>query len=269
MSLKFSKIDAGNPLKLYLNPTDLPARLPQGACCRLRPALWMARAIGFRSLSSGVIQAGIVTLDCRSAGEGRMPGSRDVEIRGQKRLLDDVFKVDELIVSHRQNNGEMSADQRRLIFERGDAAAVFLFDSGNRSVVTVTQFRAPTLGKGLDRGWMTEAVAGIVDPYETPEIAAVRECLEETGYKIRELKPVARFFVSPGGTSERIFLYYAEVHDADKVAAGGGLDDEDIKISNIPIDELFDMVESQRIEDPKLLIGALWLRDELRKKRGA
>jgi hypothetical protein len=64
-------------------------------------------------------------------------------------------------------------------------------------------------------------------------------------------------------------LHYAEVHDADKVAAGGGLDDEDIKISNIPIDELFDMVENQRIEDPKLLIGALWLRDELRKKRGA
>jgi nudix-type nucleoside diphosphatase (YffH/AdpP family) len=198
-----------------------------------------------------------------------MPGSRDVKIRGQKRLLDDVFKVDELTVSHRRNNGEMSADQRRLIFERGDAAAVFLFDSSNRSVVTVTQFRAPTLGKGMDQGWMTEAVAGIVDPYETPEIVAVRECLEETGYKIRELKPVARFFASPGGTSERVFLHYAEVHDADKVAAGGGLDDEDIKISNIPIDELFDMVENQRIEDPKLLIGALWLRDELRKKRGA
>jgi hypothetical protein len=29
------------------------------------------------------------------------------------------------------------------------------------------------------------------------------------------------------------------------------------------------MVENQRIEDPKLLIGALWLRDELKKKRGA
>jgi len=50
--------------------------------------------------------------------------------------------------------------------------------------VTVTQFRAPTLGKGLDRGWMAEPVAGIVDPYETPEVAVVRECLEETGYRI-------------------------------------------------------------------------------------
>jgi nudix-type nucleoside diphosphatase (YffH/AdpP family) len=195
-----------------------------------------------------------------------MPESRDVEIRGQKRLLDDVFKVDEVVVSHRQNDGEMSRDQRRLIFERGDAAAVFLFHSDNKSVVTVTQFRAPTLGKGLDRGWITEAVAGIVESYESPETAAVRECLEETGYKIRELKPIARFFASPGGTSERIFLYYAEVRDADKIAAGGGLDDEDIEITTLTIDELFAMVESQRVEDPKLLIGALWFREELRKR---
>jgi nudix-type nucleoside diphosphatase (YffH/AdpP family) len=200
MSLKFSKIDAGNPLKLYLNPPDLA-----GA----------ASARGMLSPAAGVVDGArhrlsIALVRCDSswwsAGEGRMPGSRDVEIRGQKRLLDDVFKVDELTVSHRHNNGEMSADQRRLIFERGDVAAVFLFDSSSRSVVTVTQFRAPTLGKGLDQGWMTEAVAGIVDPYETSEITAVRECLEETGYKIRELKPVARFFASPGGTSERIFF---------------------------------------------------------------
>ena len=52
-----------------------------------------------------------------------MNGRSRVEIRSQKPLLDDAFKVNEVIVSHRQYDGKMSCDQRRLVFERGDAVA--------------------------------------------------------------------------------------------------------------------------------------------------
>ena len=89
------------------------------------------------------------------------------------------------------------------------------------------------------------------------------EALEETGYKIRAVKPIAKFFASPGGTSETIHLFYAEVANSDKVAAGGGIGNEDIEIRTIPVEQLFDMADAQRIEDPKLLIGALWLRQQL------
>ena len=41
-----------------------------------------------------------------------MPGK--VVIKRERRILDDFFKVDELIVSHEQIDGSMSADQRRL-----------------------------------------------------------------------------------------------------------------------------------------------------------
>jgi hypothetical protein len=49
-----------------------------------------------------------------------MNGHRRVEIRNQRRLLDDCFKVNEVIVSHQRYDGKMSSDQRRLVFERGD-----------------------------------------------------------------------------------------------------------------------------------------------------
>jgi hypothetical protein len=55
-----------------------------------------------------------------------MPGR--AVIARQQRLFDDFFKIDELLVTHRQVDGTMSSVQRRLIFERGDSVAVLLFN---------------------------------------------------------------------------------------------------------------------------------------------
>lgn len=78
---------------------------------------------------------------------------------------------------------------------------------------------------------------------------------------------IGRFFSSPGGTSERIFLYFAEVTDTDRIGNGGGIDDEDIKIVRLTTDELFGRLSQGSIEDPKLLIGAYWLQDHLKCRR--
>jgi nudix-type nucleoside diphosphatase (YffH/AdpP family) len=198
--------------------------------------------------------------------EGAMPQPQRVAIRKRTRPFDDFFKIDELVVAHQKSDGSMSEDQRRLIFERGDSAAVLLFNSDSKCVVVVNQFKAPTLGKSTEDGWIEETVAGMIDSYETPEAAAARETLEETGYAIRNLKLIAKFFSSPGGSSERIFLYYAEVRNADKVAAGGGVpaEGEDIAVKEIPLDDLLQRIRQQRVEDPKLLIGGLWLGEELK-----
>jgi ADP-ribose pyrophosphatase len=78
---------------------------------------------------------------------------------------------------------------------------------------------------------MAETVAGVLEPGETPEAAVRRETLEETGYEIASLEPIATFYLSPGGSSERILLYYAEVLTSGKVDAGGGVpgENEDVK----------------------------------------
>lgn len=196
-----------------------------------------------------------------------MPGRAFIE--RQRRVFDDFFKIDELLVAHEQIDGTMSAVQNRLVFERGNSVAILLLHVQRKAVLLVEQFRAPALvGRRRDDpstadGWIVEPVAGMVDVNETPEAAAIRETFEETGYQIRQLQPIGRFFSSPGGTSERVFLYFAEVGDADRTGQGGGIDSEDIKIVEMAIDDLFDRLAQGAIEDPKLLIGAYWLRDQL------
>jgi len=190
-----------------------------------------------------------------------MTGGRRVEISSQKRLFDDFFKIDEVIVSHQQYDGRMSTDARRLVFERGDAVAVLLFDSEARSVVLVEQFKLPSLiGRRRDdpatmNGWITELVAGMIDAGETAEEAIIRETLEETGYLIRNPRS--------GGSSERVFLYFARVTVVQKVEKGGGVAGEDIKVLHISVDRLFDCLAQGVIDDSKLAIAAYWLQNNI------
>lgn len=201
-----------------------------------------------------------------------MTNRRRVEIRKQRRVFDDVFKVDEIIVAHQRQDGTMSPDERRLVFERGDAAAVLLFNRDRNCVVLVDQFKVPTLiGRRRDDpattdGWIVEPIAGMVEAHETPRAAAIRECMEETGYRIRDPQPIGTFFSSAGGTSERIFLFYAEVGDDDLAGTGGGVDDEDIQRLDMPLDQLFRRLGEGSIDDSKLAIAAYWLEARWQRK---
>ena len=198
-----------------------------------------------------------------------MSESRKAVIHKTTRLFDDFFKIDEVLVSHEQRDGTMSPDERRLIFERGDAVAVMLYNPDSKSVIIVNQFKVPSLiarrrdDPNTVDGWVTEATAGMIDEGETPEKAIIRETLEETGYRIANPKLISKFFSSAGGTSERIFLYFAQVRASDKVSAGGGLPNEDVSVVAVPVDQLFTQLAKGSIDDPKLAIGAYWLKDYL------
>jgi nudix-type nucleoside diphosphatase (YffH/AdpP family) len=200
----------------------------------------------------------------------RMGRRGRVHIRSMKRLLDDFFKVDQYEVSYQLNNGEMSEYYPRLIFERADAVAVLLFNVATRSVVLIDQFKLPILiGRQRDNpatqdGWIREVLAGMIPEFETPEQTVIRETLEETGYEIEQPTLICRFYSSPGGTSERIFLYYASVTDSRRPGKDFiGVGDENIKILEVSVDNLFDWLERGEIEDPKLVIAAYWLKDNI------
>jgi ADP-ribose pyrophosphatase len=199
-----------------------------------------------------------------------MRSGRRVDIRSQQRLFDDFFKIDELIVRHERYDGGMSGAERRLVFERGDAVAVLLFDADARSVVLVEQFRAPTLiahrrdNPASTDGWVIELVAGMIDAGETAEEAAIREVFEETGYRIMNPRLIGKYFSSPGGSDERFFLYLARVGEAQREGDGGGVTgEEDIKVFQLKIDDLFDRLAQGAIDDPKLAIAAYWLKDNV------
>jgi len=184
---------------------------------------------------------------------------RKVDVRSRRRLLDDFFKVDEAELSFERFDGSMTPPVRRLVFERGDSVAAVVFDSEAQRLLLTEQFRFPTLEKGP--GWMIELIAGMIDRGEQPEASIRREIEEELGYRADRIEYVATFYVSPGGSSERIWVYYAEASAAGRVSAGGGLpgEHEDIRVISISPEETRAALKDGRIVDAKTIIGLQWL----------
>lgn len=183
---------------------------------------------------------------------------RRVEIESRRRLLDDFLKVDEAHLRFERADGTMSGPVRRLSLERGESVAAILHHHERHKVLLVRQFRYPAHAAG--DGWLVEAVAGMVDPEEQPEQALRREIAEETGYAVRHLVPIARFYTSPGGSSERVSLYFAEVTEGQRVGPGGGADaDEDVEVVALTLDEVRAQLADGTIRDAKTIIGLQWL----------
>lgn len=181
-----------------------------------------------------------------------------IRVLEKRWVLDDVFKIEEAIIEHRKHDGSWSPPVRQLNFERGDSVAALLVNHNTGRLVLVNQFRYPTLEKGP--GWITEIVAGGLDEDEAPEAAIAREVHEETGYELKKLKPIATFYVSPGGTSERILLFYGEVSGRAKRSAELGVGDEDIKVIEMTAAELWDAFLDGQVLDAKTIIALMWLR---------
>ena len=182
-----------------------------------------------------------------------------VEIQGRRRLLDGFFKVDEVEVAFERFDGTMAGPVRRLIAERGDSAAAVVFDPSAGLLLFAEQFRFPTVEKGP--GWLLELIAGSVDDGETPDAAIRREMEEELGYRAGHVEPIATFYVSPGGTSERVWLYYVETTDEGRIAGGGGVanEGEDISVVAMTPEAARAALLAGRIADAKTIIGLQWL----------
>jgi ADP-ribose pyrophosphatase len=190
-----------------------------------------------------------------------------VEIQSKRLIFNDIFKIQEAILRYLRFDGKMSEPVRRLVFERGDAVAAIILNRDTQKVILINQFRYPTYDNGP--GWMEEIVAGIVDPNETPEEAMRREIMEEVGFRVGELTHITTMYPSPGGSSERITIYYVELGNTDRIAAGGGLasEGEDIQIVEVALPELWRAVDAGEIMDAKTIIGVMWLRRKLEREK--
>ena len=103
----------------------------------------------------------------------------------------------------------------------------------------------------------------MIDKDESPEEAIRREVLEEIGYNVSRLEHVSTFYVSPGGSSERIILYYAEVESAGRIQMGGGAptENEDIKTIEMSIDDALSKCASGEFADAKTILSIYWLQN--------
>jgi len=186
-----------------------------------------------------------------------------VEIHSRQTLFEDRFRVVEALLRYQRPDGEMSAIVRRISFERRESAAAVVFDPTAWVTLITRQFRFPTYDNGP--GWMLELVAGEVEPGETAEASIRREIFEEIGYDVPSVEHISTFYLSPGGSSERVHLFAARVGSGSRLEApGGNLNEaEDIELLTLPLDGLDALLTSNRIIDAKTIIGLRWLADQL------
>jgi ADP-ribose pyrophosphatase len=85
--------------------------------------------------------------------------------------------------------------------------------------------------------------------------------MEEIGYKTGKMRFVYTFYVSPGGTSERIHLYYVKASPKDKTAEGGGVlaEGEDIRVMQVKVSDAMKLIANGKLADAKSIIGLQWL----------
>lgn len=171
-----------------------------------------------------------------------------------------IFRVVEARFRFERYDGSMSDETVRLNLDRGDSVAAVLHDTSDDTIILTEQFRYPAHGKGP--GWIMELPAGVLDGNEEPAQALRREIAEEVGYTVSSVEPISTFYVSPGGTSERILLFYARITPPDRVSTGGGLESEgeDIRTVKLPIAEALQRIRDGEIVDAKTIIGLQWLK---------
>ncbi len=176
------------------------------------------------------------------------------------------FTLEKAKLQFEKFDGTDSEEVERENFYRGDSVAALVYDANSEQVLLVRQFRYPVYAVEPDSAWITEIVAGSMDDKEQPEETLIRELDEEVNLKIskKNLEYISTFYVSPGGTSERIFLYAVETDLEHVDVKQGGLDEEaeDIKAVILPFSDVLGQVANGSIKDAKTIIALLWLQQK-------
>lgn len=160
-----------------------------------------------------------------------------------------------------EEDGRVSAPLDYVVGCPGDSVAVILFDG--RELIFVRQFRPPAWigrdeGETFD-GVMTEVVAGKVESGETRRAAAIREVRQEVGYVLDDVTPIANFFLAPGSSSERLFLYFAKADPSRKEPPTQSAQ-ERTEECRFTLTKFYEFIEAGGICDAKTLAAAEWLR---------
>jgi len=179
-------------------------------------------------------------------------------IKNEKVVFDSFFKINEAEITHDKFDGG-TLDKKRKAFWRKDSAAILIHETDTDNLLFTNQFRYPTIN---EKGWIIEITAGGIENGEQPEEAIKREVKEEIGYDLNEVRFISSFYVSPGGSTERIHLFYSEVKSNQKRFKGGGakFEKEDIQLVKMSPGDAVDKLNKNEIRDAKTVIALQWFK---------
>lgn len=171
-----------------------------------------------------------------------------------KTLSDNWYSLKKFTYEYQKKDGTWEKQEREA-YDRGNGAAILLYNEAQKTVILTQQFRLPTFINGNPSGMMIEACAGLLDN-DHPEDAIKRETEEETGFKISTVHKVFEAYMSPGSVTEILYFFIAAYTDAMKVSEGGGVDEEseNIEVLELHIDDAMGMMERGEIKDAKTML---------------
>ncbi len=167
-------------------------------------------------------------------------------------LSDNWYRLRKFTFEYQRKNGTWET-QSREAYDRGNGATILLHNPAADTVILTRQFRLPTFVNGNPTGMLIEACAGLLDD-EHPDIAIVRETEEETGYRLTAVHKVMEAYMSPGSVTERLFFYLAEYSPATERHGGGGIEEEEIEVLELPLAQALAMVATGEIQDGKTIM---------------
>jgi nudix-type nucleoside diphosphatase (YffH/AdpP family) len=177
-----------------------------------------------------------------------------ITIQKTELLSDNWYILNKVTYNYQEDDKEPETHIRE-VYDRGNGAAIFLYNSIQKTVILTRQFRLPSYLNGNKTGMMIEVCAGMLDK-DHPEQCIIRETEEETGYRISTVHKVFETYMSPGAITEILYLFIGEYDSSMKVNEGGGLEHEQehIEVMELPFDEAYAMIETGEIKDAKTVM---------------
>ncbi|EIV5418690.1 GDP-mannose pyrophosphatase NudK [Klebsiella aerogenes] len=185
--------------------------------------------------------------------------SLNIHVIKDKILSENYFLLRNMTYELTRRDGSVVRHKRE-VYDRGNGATVLLYNPNKQSVVLVRQFRVATWVNGNSDGMLIETCAGLLDN-DAPEVCIRKEAIEETGYQVGEARKVFELYMSPGGVTELIHFFIAEYSEAQRANRGGGVDDEDIEVLELPFVRALEMIASGEIQDGKAVILLQYLQN--------
>ena len=184
--------------------------------------------------------------------------SSKFKILNKKNIHNGFFKMNEITLKYKKYDGNWSNEIKRELFGGAQVSAVLPYDPENKKIVLIQQFRPGTISRDSNN-YLDEIVAGIIDPGESPKDTAIRECLEETGCKVKNLRSIQGYFPAPGSSESFYHLFLGEIDtfEGERVM-GLESENEDILVRSYKLSDVKEMMEKGEILNGLTLIALQW-----------
>ena len=139
-------------------------------------------------------------------------------------------------------------ESERFILEH-NGAAVIIAITNEGELVMVRQYRN---GSG---SVMLELPAGKLDLGEDPQVCALRELAEETGYRAAKINKLLSMYPVAAYCTEQMTLFLAEDLEQGQPSPD---EDEFVEVELHPLPMLLQMIDRGEITDMKTILGLLY-----------